>query len=272
MNNYISFTEKLHIQQLQAEIQHYENYHHFDASAGKRHSSFCFLSKGSVDINSLEGKLHINEGSLFFVPDGIRYQSVWRGDPIISFCSIHMISNTVLESNAICHPFQLIPELSNEDTWQLFMQICTLLSQPEEFLHQEAISLFFSFYAKAIPFLKPAEQHHYSVATLTALSFLEQHYTENISMKTLASICCVSESRLFHLFQKELNTTPVSYRNQLRIEKATQLLKTTTHTIESIASFLGFHSSTYFREVFKQHTNLSPKQYRATVNVGNSKL
>ena len=220
----------------------------------------------------MEGKLHINEGSLFFVPDGIRYQSVWRGDPTISFCSIHMITNNVLESNAICHPFQLIPELSNEDTWQLFMRICTLLSQPEEFLQQEALALFFSFYAKAIPFLKPAEQHHYSAATLTALSFLEQHYAENFSMKTLASVCCVSESRLFHLFQKELSTTLVAYRNQLRIEKAAQLLKTTAYTIESIASLTGFHSSTYFREVFKQYTNLSPKQYRAAVNMGNGKL
>jgi transcriptional regulator GlxA family with amidase domain len=49
---------------------------------------------------------------------------------------------------------------------------------------------------------------------------------------------------------------------QIRLEKAAQLLVTTTDTIQSIALSAGFHDHAYFTKLFKRAYNKTPKTYR----------
>ena len=59
-----------------------------------------------------------------------------------------------------------------------------------------------------------------------------------------------------------MHTTPVKYRNQLRIEKACSELCTKDISISEIAEKCGFNSLTYFREVFHSFTGMTPNKYR----------
>ena len=59
-----------------------------------------------------------------------------------------------------------------------------------------------------------------------------------------------------------LGTTPISYRNGLRLAEARRLMQTTTLTIHDIAYHVGFQSVQEFNRLFRRETGCSPSQFR----------
>lgn len=98
------------------------------------------------------------------------------------------------------------------------------------------------------------------------LSYIEEHYTENISTATIAKEFYLSESYLCRLLKKEIGVSPVSYINTLRVQKAEVLLKNTNERITSIAMHLGFSDLNYFSRTFKQLTGMTPRQFKHRLN------
>lgn len=91
MNNYSHYAIKTDIKELVFEKNHVSNSHYFDASNGKINSCFAFVKKGTVTLNSADCQIEIPEGSLFYIPDGVRYNSVWSGKPNIEYYCLHMM-------------------------------------------------------------------------------------------------------------------------------------------------------------------------------------
>jgi YesN/AraC family two-component response regulator len=52
------------------------------------------------------------------------------------------------------------------------------------------------------------------------------------------------------------------YIRKLRIDKALQLLNTTTYSLGEIAYLTGFSDQSHFARIFKQHTGQRPSAYR----------
>ena len=72
------------------EHAHQKNTHVFDATAGKVNSSFGYILKGSTLLCSLGKTIESPQGSLIYIPDGVRYRSMWTGNPEIEQYCIHM--------------------------------------------------------------------------------------------------------------------------------------------------------------------------------------
>ena len=85
---------------------------------------------------------------------------------------------------------------------------------------------------------------------------------EDISVAELAKRCCVSESTVYHLFQRELGQTPISFLNSVRINIAIEYLESTSHSIATISRSVGFHSENHFRRIFFDLTGTTPSRYR----------
>lgn len=85
------------------------------------------------------------------------------------------------------------------------------------------------------------------------------------SIQDLADRCHVSASHVYHLFKKTLGMTPTQYINEIRIEKAASKIRHSDMKLDEIACITGFSSTSYFREVFKAHTGITPAQYRANL-------
>ena len=63
-------------------------------------------------------------------------------------------------------------------------------------------------------------------------------------------------------FKKALNTTPNTYLQNLRIEKAKELLITSEKSFEQITFEVGFFNESSFRKLFKKVTSLNPKEFK----------
>lgn len=89
---------------------------------------------------------------------------------------------------------------------------------------------------------------------------------ENIEegVPALVRISGFSHGHLCRLMKKEMDTTPVKYVNNLRLQYAANLLTSTTKDVLSIAMELGFSSLSHFITIFRQKYGISPSKYRST--------
>ena len=98
--------------------------------------------------------------------------------------------------------------------------------------------------------------------TVQVLSYCAEHYTEDITVSSLASALYISESYVSKLFSRHFGCSFREHINALRIHKAQSLLETTKLPISTIMTHCGFQNKSTFNRVFRDITGLSPGEYR----------
>ncbi|MCL2833104.1 MAG: response regulator [Treponema sp.] len=96
----------------------------------------------------------------------------------------------------------------------------------------------------------------------TALKFINNSYKENIYLADVAMPSGLSPNYLNYLFQKYFNVTVNEYILRFRIDKAKELLRSSTEKIYEIAERIGIPNYRYFSSLFKEQTGLTPKAYQ----------
>ncbi len=100
----------------------------------------------------------------------------------------------------------------------------------------------------------------YSVAR--AQHYMEQHFSENITVAKLAAPGYVSQSCFNRRFKKETGITPIEYLIGVRLERAKTMLKRKKISVTEIAMRCGFGSSAHFSSCFQSRLGISPSEYR----------
>jgi len=248
--------------ELQVERCFYESTQYFDARAGEEYATLTFVLKGYARIRTAGDELQVEEENLLYIPEGERYDAIWTGRPSIEYISFRIVSQKFDTENTERYPPQIIRELSNARTRRIFGEILRLFATEKRQQKIQAMGMYYNFYAEVLPYLEALSPIRYSAALTEAMAYIEKRYAEDFQMKELAAYLSLSISRLHHLFQKELSTTPVRYRNKCRIEHAAKDLRSADTPIKQIAERNGFHDAAYFREVFKEYTGMTPIEYR----------
>ena len=96
----------------------------------------------------------------------------------------------------------------------------------------------------------------------TVKKYIQKHFKENITLDTLSDLVFLNKYYLAHAFKKYHKISPINYQLKLRIEEAKHLLKTTNLVISDVSNSLGFSSQSYFSQIFKKYTGMTPNQYR----------
>ena len=93
-------------------------------------------------------------------------------------------------------------------------------------------------------------------------SYLDEHYTENISLDFLAEQFYISKYYLSREFKKEHGTTIIQYLLTKKITHAKELLRYSNSSIEDIAALCGIDDASYFNKVFKKLEGCTASEYR----------
>ena len=101
-----------------------------------------------------------------------------------------------------------------------------------------------------------------SVECMKIKSYIDSHYSENITLDFLSNLTYINKFHLVHLFTKEMGISPINYLINKRIDESKKLLSTTNYSIRDISSIVGFSNSSYFSQMFKKIAGISPKTFR----------
>lgn len=96
-----------------------------------------------------------------------------------------------------------------------------------------------------------------------AAEYIEQHYAQMISVDQLSEHVGLSKYHLIRRFSASTGLTPGAYLTRVRTEKAMELLRGTSLSIEAIAARIGYSSGSYFIKAFRGLTGLTPGEFRS---------
>lgn len=91
-----------------------------------------------------------------------------------------------------------------------------------------------------------------------ALTFIAEHYNENLPVSIYAKQCKISESHFRKKFLECTGISPIDYRNEIRYNEAKRLYQK-SYTLQEIAEKVGFNDAGYLSKMYKRHTGSSLK-------------
>ncbi|MCI6019551.1 MAG: helix-turn-helix domain-containing protein [Clostridiales bacterium] len=97
------------------------------------------------------------------------------------------------------------------------------------------------------------------------LDYLNNHYSEKISLGSLADYLNIHPQYLSAFFKKHFRMNFVDYLNNLRTTKALNMLAATDKSITDIALDCGFSNYKTFTAAFKKINEVTPSEYRKTL-------
>jgi AraC-like DNA-binding protein len=127
----------------------------------------------------------------------------------------------------------------------------------------ELQSLLFGFFAQITPDIvsKPEEEPVSWIQE--CIHFMELHASEGVSVQQVASYAGVHRSYFSSVFTREVGSSPLSYLQKIRMEKAKQLLRETDATVTEIALSLGYPNLFSFTRAFKNYYSIPPIRLRS---------
>ncbi len=95
-----------------------------------------------------------------------------------------------------------------------------------------------------------------------ALDYIYDHLNENIGISEIADYVAISESQLRRDFKQYLAMSPLKFIQEKKVEFAKNRLVYSDISYVDLANDLGFASHSYFIKIFKEHTGMTPMEYR----------
>lgn len=98
----------------------------------------------------------------------------------------------------------------------------------------------------------------------SAVEFMEQHFSEDITLEQLAELTGVSLQHFCRIFRAQTGMRPMEYLARRRVSEAKRLLGSTGKSVAEIAEMTGYRDPTYFGAVFRRYEGTTPTEYRRT--------
>ena len=147
----------------------------------------------------------------------------------------------------------LVPHIRGTPQW--FISSKTPLFDPDE----NVIGIAGVMY----PIKTPEEQANYFQELLPVVTFMDNHFTEVISMGDMAEMAGLSTTHFNQRFKTILRMSPSEYVLSRRVRLAQRLLTETEKSISDVGAEVGFYDQSHFTKRFRKIVGLTPNAYRA---------
>lgn len=102
----------------------------------------------------------------------------------------------------------------------------------------------------------------YQRSIYQSIEFMLRHQDQPLQVAKLASVSNISPSHYFAVFKRVTGFAPIDFFIRLRMQRACELLSSTTLCVKEVAGALGYDDPFYFSRVFKSVNGVAPSDYR----------
>jgi len=205
-------------------------------------------------ILPLQGELYIKAGAqdfrldhqtLFFIPPECNhtFHSVVRNEFLVLDIPHFMLTRRKLYNKGIS--FQL------DNQWK-GIRYLILNEIDKQSLHGSALK---DLYPYISHYLLQEQQPK-------SIRYIHEHYNENITVSELAALEHYNHSYYSDWFLKETGKSPSAYIQEVRLNKAKELLRNTDLPILHIAIQVGFEHQSSLTRLFQKYEEITPSQFR----------
>lgn len=226
--------------------------------------AFMFITSG--DIHSIVGEEDCEESALVFdlkmlsfeYFDGIQYEII---RPLIE--KKIQFPNFIFRDDCIWNDVKRIYEgIMTESAHEglgafirikVYMyELIALLYENKKFKYLDNIS----------------KDNNYNISNVKkVLTYIHKNYSNKIYTDDMAKLIGMNTQYFCRYFKKLVGKTPTEYINEIRIEKATELLSETDRKIIDIAMSCGYDNMGYFIKRFDDQKHMTPSKYRKQIKL-----
>lgn len=94
------------------------------------------------------------------------------------------------------------------------------------------------------------------------IKFTHENFSNDIDLRSITDRFNINMYHFCHIFKAYTGKTFKEYLNNVRIDKAEELLMTTDDTVSEIAFMCGFNDSNYLSRKFRQLKGMTPREAR----------
>jgi len=232
-------------------------YHYRERLEGSEQNILIYCTNGKGWIDTGNGTKKVNKNQYFIIPANTPHKYGSDNQDPWTIYWLHFTgesSNLFTKKELITTNLDPVENTRNDRRIRLFEELYQNLTMgySSENLEYASICLWYllgSFnYLPQFERIRAIQQHD---IIEKSIMYMHDHIGKEINLTSLASLCNYSVSHYCLVFKKKTSRSPIEYFNNLKIQKASQLLDFTDLHIKEIASQLSFEDQFYFSRVFK---------------------
>ena len=225
------------------------------------HGELLYVARGSLNI-TIDGKNYVlQEGqiSILFPYLTHSYQSAPESDVLFFLFdpSVIAFTNTMLTK----HP--VYPIMDGKPYATMLLRALEMRKQGKM---KTATAYLNAVLGELLAVAQLTDAPETSGRTVVkVLEYCAEHFTEPITLKTLADALFISQSYVSKIFSDKLRYSFREYINSLRINKAKELLTDSPMPISEVTYTCGFSNQSSFNRVFQDFCGCTPREYRKRI-------
>jgi AraC-like DNA-binding protein len=238
------------------------------------HDRFCIgiVQKGARVIYQGGTSTIIPENALFVINPGTSHacKSQHEEHSYLVICveaeSMKAISSEISEKASTVPYFKSNP-INDKELGSRLRRLFSLLENTSSALERESVlvsllCVLITEYGNEPPMPFRVDSHDSTIGKVC--EFIRMHYAQDLSLKQLSRVACLSPFYFQRLFLTKTGVSPHDYLVQTRIRKALELLSE-GQSIAGVALDTGFVDQSHFTRSFNRVTGITPGNYLQTV-------
>ncbi len=231
------------------------------------YNKFLLPISGEAEIMVDGKKYPLIPGNMYLMPAGVKQSYYHISDNFVTKYWCHFsakVGNMNLFN--VVNPRFCVQATNTDEIISLFKKLFHYTSQPESVhatvaikgLMLEIISHYLKFDSlMAADALREPRTDFQSV-----LKYIEKHLADKLTIEQLADVMHLHPNYFIRHFKSFFGVSPIRFINNMRMDKAKQLLSEGDMSIAQIAKFVGIDDIFYFSKQFKKYNGYAPTEYR----------
>ena len=229
----------------------------------------------------IEGQVYnVSEGDLLIFRPGVHHQALYVPEAevpatefFVGFCDVHLPGS---EPNDVPLPGGGYIFHTSGELRQRIFRICSSMEAESNLCWQGRYFMLKAYLMQLLLLILreqspiPQAMKGYSFESVNKkyvveqiVNYFEDHYSEKISLDTIAENMYLSPFYISRIFKSETGDTPIRHLIHIRLERARELLvQDREMSIQEVAAAVGYEDAYHFSKLFKKHYGKSPSQIR----------
>ena len=242
----------------------YKNNESFITNSSRPDFYLLYVTDGELQVTFSDSEIILKSGMCIFYYPNQKYSYRFDGNGVNSYYWVHLTGNAV---ESILKRFGFF----NESVYNIGVhsKVMDLFhDMASEFICREKDFAFSAatYLLRIFVLIRRYETQDltsvYANKIKASLEILHTKYDTPITIEDLAELEQLSPSRYRTIFHVVTGTSPKQYLTDIRMRRASDLLRQSKLPIQQIGKMVGYDDILYFYRIFKKHMGISPAQYR----------
>jgi len=230
----------------------------------KNFDRFFYVVKGEINIHNQNGtNVKASAGTVVYLPSDVEYTSFWSDFEAGEYITLHFVLKDCENRHlALSDSSVVIANDKNGELHSLFSIAYDEYIRHEAFAGIRLNQLFFEIFHKIIRRYNRSlyKEQTGSSGVYKAIIHINDHFMTDFTVEELAKMCGLSLSTFRRLFKAQTGTSPVKYKNNLKLLRAREMLGSGLYNVSEIVEIFGFCDMPYFNKIYKDKFGINPSE------------